>query len=62
MFGRQEFAAQPENRAFAEQFWALAEKLLAEGKIKVHPYVVGNDGLKGVIQGLDLLRQEQVSG
>ncbi|KIM99671.1 hypothetical protein OIDMADRAFT_42719 [Oidiodendron maius Zn] len=62
MFGPHKFPAQPENRAFAEQFWSLAEKLLADDKIKVHPYVVGKDGLKGVIDGLDLLRRQQVSG
>ena len=62
MYGSQKFPVQPENRAFAEQFWPVVRKLLADGKIKVHPYVVGKDGLKGVIEGLDLLRREQVSG
>lgn len=62
MFCPHKFPAQPENSAFAEQFWAPAEKLLTDGKIKMHPYVVGKDGLKGVIDGLDLLRRQQVSG
>jgi len=33
-------------------FWDLTEKLLAEGKFKVHTPAVGKDGLKGVLRGV----------
>lgn len=52
----------PENRAFAEKFWAVAEKLLAEGRVRVHPPSVGAGGLKGVLDGLQLMREDKVSG
>jgi len=42
--------------------WVRAvEPLLAQGKLKVHPPKVGT-GLEGVIDGMDLLRKDKVSG
>ena len=32
-------------------FWKLNAKLLAEGKIKTHPAIVGENGLDGVPDG-----------
>ncbi|KAJ5167792.1 Protein TOXD [Penicillium canariense] len=54
--------AKPEDRAHAEKFIAIAESLLAQGKIKVHTPKVGKDGLKGVLEGLQLMKEDKVSG
>lgn len=54
--------ANPEDLAFAEKFWDLTAKLLAEGKIKAHPPKVLPGGLQGVLEGLELMRQGKVSG
>ncbi|KUM57316.1 hypothetical protein ACN42_g9873 [Penicillium freii] len=61
-FGDIPFPAKPEDRAFAEKFIPIAETLLAQGKFKVHPPRVGENGLKGVIEGLKLLKEDKVSG
>ncbi|KAJ5085002.1 Polyketide synthase enoylreductase [Penicillium argentinense] len=61
-FGDVPFPAKPEDRAHGEKFIAIAEQLLAQGKIKVHPPKVGPDGLKGVLNGLELLKTDKVSG
>jgi hypothetical protein len=54
--------AKPEDKAFLESFLTVAEPLLAEGKVKVHTPKVGKDGLKGVLEGLELLKADKVSG
>ncbi|EAU38558.1 protein TOXD [Aspergillus terreus NIH2624] len=54
--------ANPEDLAFAEKFWDLTAKLLAERKIKAHPPKVLPGGLQGVLKGLELMRQGKVSG
>ncbi|KAJ5613398.1 Polyketide synthase enoylreductase [Penicillium lagena] len=61
-FGDIPFPAKPDDKAFMEGFLAIAGPLLAQGKIKVHPPKVGIDGLKGVIDGLRLLKANKVSG
>jgi len=53
--------AKPEDFEFAKMFWELSRKLLAEGKIKVHPPTVGK-GLEGVLDGLQKMREGKVSG
>lgn len=62
--GPGEFPPMPENAKFGAEFWELSRKLLAEGKVKVHKPTVnkGGSGLKGVLEGLDLLRGGKVSG
>ncbi|KAI8822609.1 uncharacterized protein EV422DRAFT_524705 [Fimicolochytrium jonesii] len=52
----------PEDYAYATKFWEISEKLLAGGKLKPHPLEVKEKGLKGIIDGLDLLRKDKVSG
>lgn len=54
--------ATPDHKAFAEKWIAVAEVLLAQQKIKAHPPKVGQHGLKGVIEGLKLLKEDKVSG
>lgn len=61
-FGDIPFPAKPEDREHAEKFIAIAQSLLEQGKIKVHPPKVGKDGLKGVLDGLQLLKADKVSG
>lgn len=54
----------PDHASFryAKDFLTMANQLLADGRIKVHPQHVGKDGLVGVLDGLDMMRQGKVSG
>ncbi|EED13651.1 zinc-binding oxidoreductase ToxD, putative [Talaromyces stipitatus ATCC 10500] len=61
-FGAQPFPAIPEDFEYTKKFIALVEKLLAEGKLKAHRVKVGADGLKGVLAGLEDLKNGKVSG
>lgn len=61
-FAGHEMPASKEDFEFAEKFWDLSTKLMAEGKIKVPPMKVGKNGLEGVFEGLDALRNGKVSG
>ena len=56
-----EFPAKREDFEFAKKFGDIAEKLLAEGKFKVHPPSVRKGGLKGVLEGLQEMREGKVS-
>ena len=48
---------------FLRKFLAeVADPLIAEGKIKVHPPEVRGEGLKGVLSGLQDLKAGKVSG
>ncbi|KAJ3175785.1 hypothetical protein HDU87_005779 [Geranomyces variabilis] len=60
-FGK-DFPAIPQDYKFASDFFALSQTLLEEGKLKVHPVDARQGGLKGVLDGLDLLRKNKVSG
>jgi NADPH:quinone reductase-like Zn-dependent oxidoreductase len=60
--GPMSFPAKPEDRVFAEKFLTAAERLLAEGKIKVHPVKLGKGGLQGVLDGLEQLKAGKLSG
>jgi hypothetical protein len=61
-FGNIPFPAKPEDRAHTEKFIPIAENLLKQGKIKVHPPKVGPNGLVGVMDGLKPLKEDKVSG
>lgn len=54
--------AVPDDFEFAKEFFGITEKLLAEGKLKTHPEKVGSDGLQGVLQGLEDLKNDKVTG
>lgn len=54
--------AKPEDLAHCVSFVAIAGKLIAQGKIKPHPLNVGKGGLHGVIEGLQLMKADKVSG
>lgn len=60
--GGQDTPAKEGDLVFAARFWQLAGELLAQGKIRVHRPEVREGGLEGVLQGLDDLRQDRVSG
>lgn len=61
-FGPQEWKARPDDLEFGKKFWALSEKLFAEGKLKVHPPQEEKGGLQGVFDGMQALREQRVSG
>ena len=44
------------------RFCELSTKLLASSQVSVHPPKVGKDGLKGVFDGMQQLREGKVSG
>lgn len=46
----------------ATKFAELAERLLAEGKIKMHPKEVRAGALAGVLDGLGELKDKKVRG
>ncbi|KAF2166089.1 hypothetical protein M409DRAFT_23816 [Zasmidium cellare ATCC 36951] len=52
--------AKPEDFEFGKKWWALAEKLLAEGKIKGEP-TIGEGGLNGVVKGFEDMKEGRVS-
>jgi len=55
-------SASKEDFTFGVMFWELAGRLLALGKVKVHPPRVRPDGLKGVLDGMREMREGKVSG
>ncbi|KAE8382663.1 chaperonin 10-like protein [Aspergillus bertholletiae] len=60
-FGDIPFPAKPEDQEFAEKFWDMSRGLLAEGKIKPNKIKMGKDGLKGVLEGMNDMREGRVS-
>ncbi|KAI9696748.1 MAG: hypothetical protein M1836_005110 [Candelina mexicana] len=54
--------ASKEDFEFGVMFWKLAEQLLEQGRLKVHPPRVKPEGLKGVLEGMQEMRQGKVSG
>ncbi|KAK4497304.1 hypothetical protein PRZ48_011754 [Zasmidium cellare] len=52
----------PEDFEFAKEIFDITEKLLAEGNLKTHPAKVGPKGLEGVLQGMEDMKNEKVSG
>ncbi|KAF2165493.1 hypothetical protein M409DRAFT_24346 [Zasmidium cellare ATCC 36951] len=56
-----DFPATKEETDLANLYFRLNEKLMGEGKVKAHPPKTGQ-GLEGVLQGLDEMRQGKVSG
>ncbi|KAI9769514.1 MAG: hypothetical protein M1840_003991 [Geoglossum simile] len=60
--GPTEFPASEVDYEFQKSFWNLARELLAEGKLKVHTPSAREGGLRGVLEGLQLMREDGVSG
>ncbi|KAF2720107.1 GroES-like protein [Polychaeton citri CBS 116435] len=61
-FGGHAFPEKPEDFEFAKLFWDLSTKLITSKQIKVHSPKVSKDGLKGVVDGLQQLKEGKVSG
>jgi hypothetical protein len=61
-FGDMSVPFKPEDFEHAKKIAQVAQTLLDQGKIKVHPPKVGKDGLRGVLDGMELLRADKVSG
>jgi NADPH:quinone reductase-like Zn-dependent oxidoreductase len=54
--------ADPSLREFAKVWFTTAQRLLDERKLKPHPLKLMSGGLDGVVEGLNMLREKQVSG
>ncbi|KAJ8096550.1 chaperonin 10-like protein [Lipomyces tetrasporus] len=61
-FGPETIPAVPERFEFAKNWVEVVEPLFFAGNIKVPKPKIGKDGLKGVLDGLQLLRENKVSG
>jgi NADPH:quinone reductase-like Zn-dependent oxidoreductase len=57
-----DWPASKEDFEFGKLWMNLTEKLVAEGKLKPHPKRLEGGGLEGVLSGLNLLKEEKVSG
>ncbi len=60
-FGK-DFPKSQEDFDFAKKFFALTQKLIADGKLKTHPEKVGDKGLEGALQGMKDMKEGKVSG
>lgn len=54
--------AKPKDRKFAEHWFQVAQGLLDSGAVVPHPIRERSGGLKGVIDGVDMVRKGEVSG
>lgn len=60
--GDLEYPADEQDFHWATRFMSLTETLLEKGVLRPHKERVGQDGLFGVLQGLDDLRNGRVHG
>ena len=58
-YGRE---ANPEDREFGARLTEQVQGLLDAGKVDVHPVRVMGGGWQGVLEGVDLVRRQTVSG
>lgn len=61
-YGSHQFPAIKENFEFGVIFVRLTTELLTEGKLKPHPAEVRPGGLDGILDGLQDLKEDKVSG
>lgn len=59
--GPVDFPDNTEDFEFCKKWIEYAEDLLQKGQLKIHPIRV-NKGLENVLDGIDLLRHDKVSG
>jgi len=57
-----EFPVKLEDYLYASKFFDICEVLLAEGKLKPHPSARRPNGLDGIVDGFNELREGRVSG
>ena len=47
---------------FGQKWFRTVQNLLDEGKLKPHPMRAAESGFEGILQGLDILRTQAISG
>jgi hypothetical protein len=52
----------PEDQRFAVEFAAQVQGLLDQRKLEPHPVKVMAGGWEGVIEGVDIIRKQSMSG
>ena len=57
-----DFPASEADLGFAKRFWEQAEVLLETGRIRPHPVDLRHGGLEKILEGVDELRNDKVSG
>lgn len=62
IFEGHSFPAKPEAFEFGRKWVKIAEELWASGKWRPHRQKVGGNGLLGALDGMQMMRQGQVSG
>ncbi|KAK2807736.1 hypothetical protein FQN51_000174 [Onygenales sp. PD_10] len=60
--GDREFEAEQEHFEFAKRFAVVAERLVAEGKVRAHRVRRMEGGLEGITGGFELMSKDKVSG
>lgn len=61
-YGPNVIPGNPEDFKFGKKMYDAAEKLLQEGKVKIHPPRLAGTGLENVAGGLDELKSGKASG
>lgn len=61
-YGEQIIPANLEDYEYAKQLYAVAEKLLQDGKLKVHPPKLCKPGLEGVFDAIELAKAGEGGG
>ena len=61
-YGEQVIPGNPEDLKFSKRMYAVAEKLLHDGKLKVHPPSPRSGGLDGIMDGLQELKSGKAGG
>lgn len=62
IFEGDSYPANPEALAFGRKWYSVAEQLWASGSWQNHRQKVGENGLLGVLDGMQMMRQGLVSG
>ncbi|TVY90311.1 hypothetical protein LAWI1_G003605 [Lachnellula willkommii] len=57
-----QWPAKLEDYEFTVKFIKLVDGLITEGKIVPHPATVGTDGLYGILDAFQLMREDKVRG
>ena len=62
IFEGDSYPAKPEALEFGRKWYSVAEQLWESGKWQTHRQKVGGNGLLGVLDGMQMMRQGLVSG
>jgi NADPH:quinone reductase-like Zn-dependent oxidoreductase len=61
-YGEQVIPGNPDDFEFGKRLYDVAEKLLRDGKLKVHPPKISDTGLEGVLEGLEEVKNGRAGG